>query len=315
MQTFLVRHSAPVSMRNEFSRVRLQSKVWGNKMNRKLLFGIPMVKNEGGKQVKDTATMWMHHEEWALEQQFQEYKDNIMMFGVSNRNSNGEYTNFGFSGNVLKMGDGLRAQCNAANVIYYNKFSLRVLEDALYNLLRNDVTGTRVTIRTGKKGAMLIHKAIGDEVNGWARFTLDNASVVRKVNSELHQNALSAGYMFVEYQSPMGAIINIQVDKSYDDIVRNKVMHPDGGVAESYRMDIYELGTPDQPNIFKCTVKGQGEIRGFQSGFRNPWTGQVNINNMSYDEDSAVAHRMATLGVCVLDPTRTLSLVPAILQA
>lgn len=310
-----VRHSAPVSMRNEFSQIRIQHKVWGNKMHRKLAFGIPMVKNENGKQVKDTATMWMHYEEWSLEQQWQEYKDNILMFGTSNRNSNGEYTDFGFSGNVIKMGDGLRVQCNAANVIYYNKFSLKVLEDALYNLLRSDATGTRVTIKTGMKGALAIHKAINDEVSGWTKFTLDNASVVRKVSSPLHQNALSAGYMFVEYQSPMGAIVSIKVDKSYDDPVRNKVMHPDGGVAESYRMDIYELGTPDQPNIFKVGVKGQGEIRGFQSGFRNPFTGQVNINNMSYDEDSAVAHRMATLGVCVLDPTRTLSLIPAILQA
>lgn len=312
-----VRHSSPVSMRNEFSQIRIQSKVWGNKMNRKLAFGIPMVKNDNGKQVKDIAPMWMHYEEWALEQQWQEYKDNVLMFGTSNRNSNGEYTDFGFSGNVIKMGDGLRAQCNAANVIYFNKFSLKVLEDALYNLLRNDATGTRVTIKTGMKGAMAIHKAINDEVSGWTKFTLDNSStnVVRKVNSPLHQNALSAGYMFVEYQSPMGAIVSIKVDKSYDDPVRNKVMHPDGGVAESYRMDIYELGTPDQPNIFKCTVKGQGEIRGFQSGFRDPFTGEVNIKNMSYDEDSAVAHRMATLGVCVLDPTRTLSLIPAVLQA
>jgi hypothetical protein len=35
---------------------------------------------------------------------------------------------------------------------------------------------------------------------------------------------------------------------------------------------------------------------------------------MSFDEDSAVIHRMAKLGVCVLDPTRTLSLIPAVLQ-
>lgn len=312
-----VRFSAPVSMRNEFSRVRIQHKVWGNKMDKKLAFGIPMVRNVDGKQVKDTANMWMHYAEWELEKQFQEYKDNIMMFGVSNRNSNGEYTNFGFSGNVLKMGDGLRVQCNAANVIYYNKFSLKVLENALYDLLRNEAAGTRVTIKTGMKGAMLLHKAIGDEVSGWTKFIIDNAStkVVRKVSSELHQNALSAGYMFVEYQSPMGAIISIQVDKSYDDSVRNKIMHPDGGVAESYRMDIFELGTPDQPNIVKCTVKGQGDIRGFQSGFRDPFTGRVNINQMSYDEDSAVAHRMATLGVAVFDPTRTLSLIPSVLKA
>jgi hypothetical protein len=34
---------------------------------------------------------------------------------------------------------------------------------------------------------------------------------------------------------------------------------------------------------------------------------------MSFDEDSAVIHRMANLGIAVLDPTRTLSLVPNIL--
>lgn len=35
---------------------------------------------------------------------------------------------------------------------------------------------------------------------------------------------------------------------------------------------------------------------------------------MSYDEDSAVIHKMAQFGVCVLDPTRTMSLIPAVLQ-
>lgn len=35
--------------------------------------------------------------------------------------------------------------------------------------------------------------------------------------------------------------------------------------------------------------------------------------NMSYDEDSAVIHRMATLGTLIADP-RTMSLIPSILQ-
>ena len=36
---------------------------------------------------------------------------------------------------------------------------------------------------------------------------------------------------------------------------------------------------------------------------------------MSFDEDAAEFHRMAKLGVCVLDPTRTMSLIPKILMA
>ena len=74
------------------------------------------------------------------------------------------------------------------------------------------------------------------------------------------------------------------------------------------------IGTMDQPNIFKCKIKGQNEVRGYQWGLRDPYTGNLNNMNMSYDEDSSTIHRMATLGICVLDPTRTMSLIPAILQ-
>ena len=41
--------------------------------------------------------------DWEVEQQFSEYKNNAMAFGTSNRNSNGEYMNFGKSGNVIKL--------------------------------------------------------------------------------------------------------------------------------------------------------------------------------------------------------------------
>lgn len=74
------------------------------------------------------------------------------------------------------------------------------------------------------------------------------------------------------------------------------------------------IGTMDQPNIFKCQIKGTPEYRGYQFGLRNPYTGQIGNQFMSFDEDAAVIHRMATLGICVLDPTRTMSIIPAVLQ-
>ena len=51
----------------------------------------------------------------------------------------------------------------------------------------------------------------------------------------------------------------------------------------SYRYDIMDIGTMDQPNIFKCAIKGQNEIRGYQWGLRNPFTGAVDNFNMSYE--------------------------------
>jgi hypothetical protein len=312
-----VRYSSPVSMRNEWSNVRIHTKVPGSMLNKKLAVGIPVTKETEGRYTKDVVTMWMHHVDWTLEQEFSDYKNNAMMFGRSNRNSNGEYTNIGKSGGVIKTGAGLLEQMEVANTTYYNTFSLKLIENALYDLsaAKLDMNERYFIIKTGEVGAIQFHKAVLQEVNGWSQFVLDNSSlgVVGKSNSPLHQNALKAGFQFVEYQAPNGVRVKIEVDPWYDDPVRNKILI-NGRPAMSSRYDIMYMGTMDQPNIFKCAIKGKSEYRGYQSGFRNPFTGQTDITNMSYDEDSATVHKYATLGVCVLDPTRTMSLIPAVLQ-
>ena len=99
-----VRFAAPVAMRNEFSTIRIQHKVPGNKLNRKLAVGIPVVA-ENGKV--STINMWMHYVDWEVECQFSDYKNNALAFGRSNRNSNGEYMNIGKSGSAIKTGAGL----------------------------------------------------------------------------------------------------------------------------------------------------------------------------------------------------------------
>ena len=48
---------------------------------------------------------------------------------------------------------------------------------------------------------------------------------------------------------------------------------------------------------------------------RDPYTGRWGNPHMSFPDDKAAIHKMGQFGVCVLDPTRTISLVPAILQA
>ena len=215
------------------------------------------------------------------------------MFGRSNRNSNGEYLNIGKSGNAIKTGSGLLEQMEVANTQYYTHFSLKLLEDALYELSAAKLGfGERYfLITTGEKGAQLFHKEVLKTVSGWTQFVLDNNSigVVQKTSSELHQNALSAGFQFTEFKAPNGVRVKIQVDPWYDDPVRNKQRHPDGGLAQSYRFDIMDIGTMDQPNIFKCKIKGQEEYRGYRWGLRNPFTGALTNSNMSYDKFNFVA--------------------------
>lgn len=310
-----VRFASPVSMRNEFSHIRIKHKVPGNKLNRKLAVGVPIIVDNK----KGTTNMWMHYVDYAVETQFADYKNNALAFGRSNRNSNGEYTNIGKSGNVIKTGAGLYEQMEVANTLYYNVFSLKLIEEALYDLSYGelDLKNRVFLMRTGEKGAIQFHKEILKEVSGWSMFALngDALNVVQKADSPLHQNALKAGFQFVEYMAPNGVTLKLEVDPYYDDPVRNKIQHPLGGPAFSYRYDIMDIGTMDQPNIFKCTVKDEPEYRGYQWGpFRNPFTGEANNPYASFDEDAAVIHKYATFGVCVLDPTRTMSIIPAILQ-
>lgn len=309
-----VRYTSPVAMRNEWSTIRIKHKVPGSMLNKKLAVGIPFV-DEGGKKI--VHNMWMHHVDWTVEQTFSDEKNNLIMYGRSNRNSNGEYLNFGKSGNVIKMGAGLREQMGVANTIYYNKFSLKLIEDALYELSAAKLAmGDRMfVLRTGERGAILFHKAVLETISGWTQFMLDNSSlgVVEKTQNKLHPNSLTAGFQFVEFKAPNGVRVKIEVDPLYDDQVRNKILHPNGGVAESYRFDILYIGSTDQPNIQLARIKGMPELRGYQWGLRNPFTGQINNDNMSFDEDSAVIHRMWTGGVFILDPTRTLSIIPSIL--
>lgn len=314
-----VRFSSPIEMRNEFSTVRIYHKVTGKMLNKKLAIGIPVMKeNEAGKLTKSVETMWMHYVEWQVEEQFSDYKNNAIAFGRSNRNPNGEYKNIGKSGGVIKTGDGLFAQMESGNTHYYGVFSLKLIEDALYELSAGKLgLNDRVFVmKTGERGAIQFHKAIMKEASGWTMWSYngDQLGVINKVNSPLHAQALGAGFQFVEYRSANNVTLRIEVENFYDDPVRNKIQHPLGGPAMSYRYDIMSLGTAEEPNIFKCTVKDSPEIRGYRSGFRNPFTGETNIQHMSYDEDSAEIHRMATLGVCVLDPTRTMSLIPNILM-
>ena len=314
-----VRFSAPVSMRNEWTTIRIQHKVGGDSLGKKLAVGVPMVrKDASGKQVRDTANLWMHYVDFAVEEQFREYKNNAMAFGTSNRNANGEYMNFGKSGGAIQTGAGIFEQTEVANTLHYNTFSMKLILDALYDLSASKLSfqDRHFILKTGEKGAIQFNRAAKQQGSGWIPMTsVNNPPTIEKTKASFTNNAVAYNdYQITEWRAPNGVIVTVDVDPFYDDLTRNKIMHPLGGPAMSYRYDIWYIGTMDQPNIFKCKVKGFQEARSYQWGLRNPFTGQWGNPYMSHDEDSATMHKMGQFGVCVLDPTRTMSIIPSILQ-
>ena len=270
-----VRYVSPVSMRNEWTTIRIQNKVGGNMLNKKLAVGIPVTKETAGLKLEHTTVnMWMHYEDWATEEQFSEYKNNAILWGVSTRNNNGEYYNFGDSGEAIRAGDGLFRQMErGGNVMYYNSTDgvMKLILDALYELSASklDFSDRKFMIVTGERGALLFNKEAKRTTSGWMPLlSSQNPAYFSKKNTEFApENGLAiTDYQVTEWKAPNGVTVSIKVDPMYDDPVRNKILHPEGGVAFSYRFDIFYIGTMDQPNIFKCAIKGQNEWRGYQWG-------------------------------------------------
>lgn len=314
-----IRFTSPISMRNEWTTIRIKHKVAGNMLDRKLHMGLPYLTKDGKKMVANT---WMHLVDFKCEETFACEKNLAIMYSRSNRLNTGEYQNIGKSGHVIKEGDGLRAQMEVSNTVYYDTFDLKLIEDLLLDLSESKLEfGDRMfMMRTGERGAAAFSKAVLERASGWQTFnyfgTNNAPSIVTGTTSTIHSNSLSAGFQFTEFKFANSVVVKVEVDPFYDDRERNKIMHPEGGVAESYRYDILYIGTKDMdvPNIQLCNIRGQEEYRGYQWGpFRNPFTGEMGNPNASFDEDAAVYHKYATLGVIIYDPSRTVSLIPKLL--
>lgn len=219
-----INYATPTSMRNEWSTIRIHKKVGGDMLNSKLAIQFPISEQkEGGKYGIKYVGTWMHYVDWQVEETFSRYKNNALAFGRSNRNEAGEYTNEGKSGNMIKTGAGLFQQMEFGYTHFYNDFSLKMIEEALYNIFSSteDFNNREVVLCTGERGAALFNKEVTDLAKGWTWAHLDNTGVVRKTTSPMHKNALAAGFQFTEYYAPMGITLKLCVLPFYDDPVKN----------------------------------------------------------------------------------------------
>ena len=214
-----VRHVAPTSMRNEWTTIRLKHEVSGDLLDKKLAFGVPAVKEVNGKMVKSTETVWMHYVDFEFQKTWSEYKNNAMYYGTSNRDANGEYRNFDASGEVIRMGSGLLEQMERGNVIPYNVFSLKFLEEVLtgFSAGKLDFKDRKFMITTGEFGALQFNRAAKSAMSGWTEFDYngDSLGVVTKGEGGYTLKNIQ----FTKYIAPNGIEVTVKVVPAYDDPV------------------------------------------------------------------------------------------------
>jgi hypothetical protein len=313
-----IQFTSPYLMRNSVSTLRMEHKVSGAMIDCKVepvyFAGIETRDPNTGKVHKSTT--WMQEVYWQFEKQFSRIKARTIMFGKTNRDENGRFLNFGNAGVSIKAGSGIREQMEVSNTISYNRFSMHLLEDALSELSEGklDFSERKFMLRTGERGAAQFNRSATAAASGWkAMFDNTNQNAINKVSSKFHENSFKGGFQFTEWTAPNNIHVMLEVDPAYDDKVRNKILHPDGGVAESYRYDILYIGSMEEPNIQKIKVKGDDELRGYMAGIRDPFSGRRG-GVMQLMEDSATMTAMCGTGAMVKDPSRTLTLKPSILD-
>jgi hypothetical protein len=313
-----IQFTSPYLMRNSVSTLRMEHKVSGAMIDCKVepvyFAGIETRDPNTGKVHKSTT--WMQEVYWQFEKAFSRIKSRTIMFGKTNRDENGRFLNKGNANIEIKAGSGIREQMEVSNTITYNIFSMRLLEDALSELSEGklDWTERKFMLRTGERGAAQFNRAATAAASGWkAMFDNTNQNAINKVTSKFNENAFKGGFQFTEWLAPNNIHIMLEVDPMYDDKVRNKILHPDGGVAESYRYDILYIGSMEEPNIQKIKVRGDDELRGYMAGIRDPFSGRRG-GIMQLMEDSATMTAMCGTGAMVKDPSRTMTFKPALLD-
>jgi len=292
-----------ITMRQAFSQIRIQKKTPGN-LSKKKMGGY--FKDDQGNAVK----FWQQYESFMFDNAFREDINKLMMFGTSNRSADGDYKIDGKSGYKITEGAGIRQQMEAANTSYYNEFSIDELSTRLLDLSEGKLKSDQreFVLRTGERGAYEFHKAL--ESHSQLFTPLFNQDRMYKKDQNGFQMGLGYGGQFIEYLGPNNIKVNLSVDSMYDDRNRNKLEDAKGGVTESYRYDIFDIGTTEgQPNIQRCGVKDQPIVHKYIPGLRNPFSPDASMSAIGTAEDAWEEHKFYCGATIVRDPSRTASFI------
>jgi len=304
-----VNYTSPFKMKNFFSRLRMEDVVPGNMVNRPM--GVKFKLSDPRTGATKETMAWQDYRDWEFERQYRMEKNNLLYYARLNQAADGSFKNKGKSGFEYEQGAGIRQQIESANVAYYptTSFDIDWLTDVMLDLSINRLPqdSRKFVLRTGERGMVQFSRSLEDK---------SQLYVPLNVTSRVSQsgNKMSYSGQFLEYRGPQGIELTVMHDPMKDDNVTHKILHPSGGIAESYVYDLLDVGTSDgDPNIRLVYQKGMEDIRGYEPGLRNPFDPYGKMTVMSTSTDGYKHHRMFIGGAMVKDPTRCMIIKPQIL--
>lgn len=297
-----VEFTSQFEMRNDFSTHSQTYVVPGNMHDRPLLI---KMKTPDGKPT----TVWTRWQEMVAEFQWKKLLNNAAMFQKSNKNADGTYDMRSSNGFTIKQGAGLRQQISPSHKFYYTTFNLDYLfevgQTLSINILPEDQR--EFLILTGERGMYMFSQAVEDKVA-----IFQPLGDERRLGVGSGVDNLGWGGQYRQYRAYNGIKFTVMHMPEYDDVIDNRLEHPDGGQVENYRMTIMNIGTTKgEPNIVRYGVKGRTELKWYVAGSTTPFGPQKGGMGGS-KVDGYEMYRQTTQSIKMCNPLAAAELIPAI---
>ena len=294
-------HVSPWEMENTMSTIRKEYKVPGEmiRMGKNQPLAFAFVDDKG-----ETRTAWLDQLGWDFSTQFRREQAKLLLYGRSTMLDDGTFGMKDYNGYVIEAGYGMYEQIEGSNYFSYTDFNLDYLTDVAVGLTFGQVPGDRreMVLSTGEYGLYQFHRAAEDKASS-ITYLQDSSRIYHTGDGKMGIQG-----QFAEYKTVNGIKFKLMLDPLKDDNVRNKRLHPSGGLASSYNYDIIDFGTTNgESNIKQVYLEGDEEFFAYIPGMRDPFSPynkRVDPRMAASSIDGYEVHKQFIGGMKVTNPLK-----------
>lgn len=260
------------------------------------------------KKIKE-ANYWYTMQEAIAESEWNREIENVCMYSRSTKSVLDEQT-----GLVVRQGPGLQELLEEGNVQYYNKFSIKLVEDFLRDIFfdRVSMKDRNIYMLTGQVGLELFDEAIKNIAGGQfsdvaSYFIDDNGNKIDRSQG----GSLAYGNYYKVYNMQWGKLIPIHFPL-YDSRELNTELNPDTGYpAESQRFTFLDFGLGNGMNgsNIKYVEKENSDALTYTCGTYTPYGPNRGQFPASHSGDWFEIIRQKSCGMQLTDPNLTGELI------
>ena len=294
--------STNIGLRSRMGKYRKKYEVTDYASTEALAVKIPHPTKEG-----KSFNTWMKYAE--AEYWMQWYKELERAAWYSRSSSNV----YGSTGRATRSGPGIQELLEDGHIYRYTHLTTKLIEEFLMDVFYNRVgVGKARHIKgyTGEFGMIKFHRAVQDWQNK-SGFIKNIEVYTDKVKSNVHENALAAGYQYIMFRMANGSTLELVHNPLYDDPEINfEIDESTGFPKESQRITFLDFSGKGLEKNIKLVKKKDSNFLTYVNGNFGPY-GPNKGGSSAHAGDYYEMHVGEVRGIQMTDPTKCGELILA----